>query len=814
MKRLYNFRFLGILVLILILALIGCGKDKDESIANAVEDEANSISKETSDDKEVDTAGDGAKEKVTSNDDSFDSLLGTYVYMPNDEVEERAFEIGRIADNYYIEYMGVYDYAAGEIEVINAESDKEGITYNVVIYPYSGFSFMGEYWGAGNKCSIIKGENGDITISGEQPYITNEELKLIRNEGVVPHEVVLSAKDNTECEELVGLWRCNSERDDKSNEITLEFYKNGVFKAENKQQDQTPMIYVGNYDVSRTEGGIEGYIICEAAGYGDMPYEWVLKYDENRKCPLIYDDYMYAEPFTYKEDDKNLAFKKLSDVDSKSFTPGPGARTYKVSKMYEEYMDASYKYGEDETSAIDELRGVWQLSADTPAGDPYIYQLEIKDFGMISFEGYSMAGDGWFQNYCFDGSINETIEETNDDSINVAIDISQLDENGTEVDSMSCEYSICYTDSTKNKISLRYVSGDCLIDGTDKQTLNFDKVNKSINPGDMVIEDSSSVSKQGKVPTDEEIRKLEEAITIFPVYDHYLTSYGAKPDISSEYGIVLGNWGTYENNSSKYAGLIFETGTEKVTVDYLDDEKLKKGQNAPYIRTKTDTFEEAMQDFFNVEGSFNRPGGYIYTVDDNYATLWGNKYKEDYNKDIIINWISFDNHMDGDTLVIDATRTTEDSTEKRYDSIRFFFEYNPGSFYGYSLINYDNIKSDHALNYSLDTIKDFEKYIRNYVNKEAKESDKVVVKAGVDGCPYDRWFYYNASTLLFAYYFNATDGSVDNRYYFMSGRMIEWIEGNGNDDSNRNRYYSCDSPLDSRWKETEKQVLEDSEKYR
>lgn len=353
MKKAINYMLIGTLILSTIVILSGCEKNKNNIVSKATENGATSIQEEMSEDiEEVETKPEKSEElkvnEALGNDNRLASLLGTYIYMPGDDEEERIFEIGQIAEKYYIEYMGGYDYAAGEIEVVNVDPERmEGITYDVVIYPYSGFSFMGEYWGSGNKCSILESKNGDITISGEQPFVSNEVLKLVSKDDVSVHDAVLNIKENNDCEELLGLWRCVSERDGESHEITLSFDKNGVFKAEDKEKDQTPRIFIGNYNVSMTEDGIVGDIVCEAAGYGNMPYEWVLEYDESQKCPLIYDDYMYAEPFTYKEDDKNLPFKKVDSQSMNGFTPGPGDRADEVLKMYNDYVSESYKYGED-----------------------------------------------------------------------------------------------------------------------------------------------------------------------------------------------------------------------------------------------------------------------------------------------------------------------------------------------------------------------------------------------------------------------------------------------------------------------------------
>lgn len=140
--------------------------------------------------------------------------------------------------------------------------------------------------------------------------------------------------------------------------------------------------------------------------------------------------------------------------------------------------------------SIDSLKGVWQLVAETPAGDPYIYQLEIKEYQMVSFEGYSMAGDGWFQNYCYDGSLDEITDDTivlEEDEILLQVEVSELDENGTETDRLSCVYSVCYTDESENTITFFHKAGDYLISVTDRMPIIFDKVDQALEPGDSVL---------------------------------------------------------------------------------------------------------------------------------------------------------------------------------------------------------------------------------------------------------------------------------------------------------------------------------------
>lgn len=131
-----------------------------------------------------------------------------------------------------------------------------------------------------------------------------------------------------------------------------------------------------------------------------------------------------------------------------------------------------------------------------------------------------------------------------------------------------------------------------------------------------------------------------------------------------------------------------------------------------------------------------------------------------------------------------------------------------------AISQYRNTDSTGKINFTFEHIKSSEDYIRYYVNSEATDDDKVILKAGEDGCPYARWYYYIYDQPVFAYYYDSQDGDVDQRYYFECGQMIEWIEGNGNNDSSRIRHYATDDPLDERWDDVEHRILTEAAMYR
>lgn len=79
-------------------------------------------------------------------------VYGVYIYEPGDEIEKRCFEISCIDGQFYLEYDGEYDYAGAELKILsmdikNSNSNSKRIDFEGMMYPFSSFSFAGEYWG-------------------------------------------------------------------------------------------------------------------------------------------------------------------------------------------------------------------------------------------------------------------------------------------------------------------------------------------------------------------------------------------------------------------------------------------------------------------------------------------------------------------------------------------------------------------------------------------------------------------------------------------------------------------------------------------
>lgn len=558
----------NLMLLIAILAtsvvLAGCKKENDIPSA---ETQINDTADETALPERVEAEN---QETEETSENPFDCVLGKYVAMAteSEDEEEVVFEISKVFGNYYIEYMG-YGFAGAEIEFIGEceSTDPNKKIFNVKMYPFSGFSFAGEYWGTGGEeCTITACSDGSVILDKSNPLWGDGEVVLTKSASSFVHSSVQNLQKNTTYKEILGTWAAQSERGGEKCYITLDFSEDGSFTAVNKVQDYPPQVYVGGYTVAQNDEGSEGEILCEMLAYGDMPYEWIVRYDKENECPVILEDYSLMNPFSNQEGD-DILFKKIESGKETVYTLGPGKRTEQVKKDYEEYCSSS-------------------------------------------------------------DDIDEEHEATR-----------------------------------------------------------------------------------------EEVEALEEAIRIFPLFEEYTVNC----DLSDVGISVLEKWRVYVNTpEEEYAGLKFEVGKAPLPLDHLDYENIDKGYNTDYVRIKTAVLDKALQDFFDTPSKVRREMGYDYTVDEDYAALWGFGYIVSY-EGTDYEWESFDDYMSENDLIIDAVRTSGDITETCTENIKFRFRYNPDSIYNYSLIRFD-----------------------------VMDSDKVELKAGEDGCPYARWFYYQYDEFVYA----------------------------------------------------------------
>lgn len=331
-----------ILCLVLFVLLAGCEQKKTQTSMEATSVEAVSVEDDSTQtvetNNEVGNATNTSIEKSDVPAEAFDisSLVGSFCYDTPDEVEDTIFQIREIENNLYIEYLGPYAYAGAEIEVIAYTEEENKTTVSVKMYPFSTFSFMGEYWGAGACCNIIVYDNGDLELTKGQPFLTDDSIYLSLSKESYIHESELDASKSSYCDELIGCWKASFEESDSQCETYLEFAVDGHFYLLTKKADYTPSLYIGKYEADWVEAGLLGNIECEMFAGGTMPYEFLVRYDEELECPIIIEggSYFEADSFT---PDSALPYQKVNSKECYGITLGPGARTSKVEELYAQY---------------------------------------------------------------------------------------------------------------------------------------------------------------------------------------------------------------------------------------------------------------------------------------------------------------------------------------------------------------------------------------------------------------------------------------------------------------------------------------------
>lgn len=276
--------------------------------------------------------------------DAFRSeVCGMYLYeQPDDELEKRCFEISCIDGKFYLEYSGEYDYGGAELEILsmarkNSIPKNKRITFEVMVYPFSGFSFDGEYWGAGNKVMVTKWDNGKLQFSEEQPFLSGKSLSLTKAASEIFVHPILETKEAcAACAKLHGDWRYAAEQDGERLEVFISFLEDGTFTAVKKKETYPVEMYMGIYTAEQAEDKLSGSVCCERFAYGSMPHEWVFTYDKERDRPVIVREYDGVNPFTLQKSD--LPFERAKAGDRLLHVqPGPGKRAKAVETAYQKF---------------------------------------------------------------------------------------------------------------------------------------------------------------------------------------------------------------------------------------------------------------------------------------------------------------------------------------------------------------------------------------------------------------------------------------------------------------------------------------------
>lgn len=414
-KRKVYITILSVLMSALMLAsllLAGCGNKADDKPKGILHKHDNEEIEEDKTDSDV-TDTDNLTAQVEETPDetlTFEDLIcGTYLCDPDDEQERRVFDILSIDGRLYIEYSGMYEYSAAEMELLEEEPlEKDGNYYYMVrMYPFSTFAFAGEFQGGyGEVCCIKKTPEGTLELSKGAAIHDVGGFTLIPAEnGEYVHPILAQAKQNTQYPDIIGSWRCNNVIDGITYEFYYEFHEDGVVNFVNKAEGYVPSVFRGIYDFANEDGVIKLLLDSETVGNGEQPAGTLtLEYDESTGSPK------FAKP------DSNLDTKlnKTAPCSHSTAIPaGPCGRADEIEEMWAEYKGElyfEYDFNPDMIASIEERAKecaetsseevisiqetnngglMWMRCYDTDATKDYIYY----EFGTGDFK--DVFGNKW-----------------------------------------------------------------------------------------------------------------------------------------------------------------------------------------------------------------------------------------------------------------------------------------------------------------------------------------------------------------------------------------------------------------------------------
>ncbi len=270
------------------------------------------------------------------------NVCGTYKGDEGDGWEVRYWDISAIDGKYYLDYIGEYDFTAAEIELLDTTPFLAGdeLRYMVKVYPYSGFSFGGDYQGGGEVMYIsskIGVPGRQIELSADNPFFHGVQ-SMYDVEGVNLHKVQDRSKANSVVPEIIGAWRSIVEIEGVETSIFVQFMEDGRVDIARKCECYPADVFRGIYSLEKSGDKYTGKIEAEGLGMGSQPMaDWILEFDPASDNPVtIKDEYLDGNPLAYGVNDMILTRTEPGIYD-RYIHPGPYDRTDEVVQMYDEY---------------------------------------------------------------------------------------------------------------------------------------------------------------------------------------------------------------------------------------------------------------------------------------------------------------------------------------------------------------------------------------------------------------------------------------------------------------------------------------------
>ena len=329
----------AILAITISMLSVGCGeKEVDTSTVNqnttvSASTEVSEVSASTETSTEVSTTSANVAEEVLPD---FKSIAcGIYKYeeaseYSEDEMSTTLFEINEFDGKYYIENLGDFDYGAGEIELQDEKPEKNGddFIFNTVIHYFSGFSFAGDYHGAGFECKLTVHNDGSVSLSDGNPFLNGKEIVLTSFNQKIHSPSMSETGSILDCPEVVGSWRYEgvTENNEKfENYLELRDDMTAVFVAKTDSYPVT--VNIGTYSIFPINDLYEAEItfMGETMGYANQPC------DELVFTLEILEDKLVFAPFDYDKTDSVIEYYRTAPGEHKTdIAPGPTKRLNEV----------------------------------------------------------------------------------------------------------------------------------------------------------------------------------------------------------------------------------------------------------------------------------------------------------------------------------------------------------------------------------------------------------------------------------------------------------------------------------------------------
>ena len=257
------------------------------------------------------------------------------------------------------------------------------------------------------------------------------------------------------------------------------------------------------------------------------------------------------------------------------------------------------------------------------------------------------------------------------------------------------------------------------------------------------------------------------------------------------------------NGELTYLPITLESGEAPTPID-LSFDNIKASDIASYFRCKSEELEKFIEDIYG--SPLQLPKGEVDCAecqnDGQYLTEWGNSWHVAYegwhiergeltieqaDNELTISFPYTEYSLDGDSVWRCETKWIA----------------NPDSVLGFTMTAIQNTRQKKDLSYlTAEDIETERLRIRDLIAAGAAEV--IREEAGTGGLPWKKEYYYENGDLVFVFFYNATDGTEDYRFYFMDGVMIRWMIGTS---PNQIQYNLSDSSLPDEWSTWETTIL-------